>query len=209
MHVVDGSKARGYLSIRKLIENRGQVEIKLSNGHVRRARCYSLSDVRVKRLLKKWKTTGVFPSPYRQGIISDQINTLAALGVNIAWPLYKVMAGLKALMSDRVMKSGKTAWEEFVNTRRRGKKVENRKDEVGRVWLNFRALRKLPRRDKWNHPVGYKLRQMGSCIDLFWERGGQKYVRLNTHSINPISQEIANETCIPPVDTSKKTKGPI
>lgn len=209
----------GYDSYRHVLEGSGDrvVMVEGRNGELKKARRYHLPETKLKAKLKEWRETGVFPSPFTKSILGDMVTALAQLGANQCHPLFMVKARMKDIMSQphpnrwkTRVRNGITDWERFVN---KDKKTENGKDVRGRLLWAAMSLRRFAHEGSSN-PVGEKLRQMGACVDVFRvgpERNVEEcrvYLRLNTHSVNPLKDFLESEAQIPPVNFDAPTMGP-
>jgi hypothetical protein len=215
--VIKDKGLRGYLDVRPLAETRNAPKRIVVDGAEKVLRGYGLRTEKLAKKIEDWHKTGILPSPYTKGRYSDQLRALINLGVNKAHRLDEIKEEMKRLMSlkDRT-RNGITDWDRFVKTPAHGKKA---RDLDQRIYHNFREFRRLPKEGNWN-PVGFKLQQMGCCIDIFtttfWgHRGGRrvrmgviKYIRLNTHSTVPIQVEVTGLADIPDVDLRAPSLGP-
>ena len=145
--------------------------------------------------------------------------------MNRAWTLGEIKTVLRQVMTDEEhthKKTKVTKWQRF-EKRPRGKRA---KDVTERILDNFRALQRLCRKRGVN-AYGYRLKQLGCCIDIFSEpryeevvlRGGKKktqrsmikYIRLNTYSDDPKSLRVRSRESIDqvyPVNFGGVTRGP-
>jgi hypothetical protein len=127
-------------------------------------RCYHLSKEDLLSLQKRIQDSGKFISPYGSGrLYTYIIESLVSLGVNESHPFSAVFAKFKELASCETSKNetGKTMWERF--TGRSPRNAETAKDPLARIMQNIQVMQRLGGKD----PYGFKLAQLGACIDVF------------------------------------------
>lgn len=147
-------------------------------GTMIKTRKYHMTEEEMIRNRKKWekgianvdprtrkKAHKLFFNPYRKGIYYCQVQALFLLGANEWHSLAKVVKKLALYMSTIPIDSPtpiiNNAWDKFRGKAERSDAIRC-KDFVGRIQENFIFFQRLTRR----HPYGYKLKQVGSAIDI-------------------------------------------
>lgn len=135
---------------------------------------------------------GRFVSPFRRGgAYWGVVEALATLGENQRHAFRSVADKMKEIMTDistKDPKTGKTAWEKFEG--RSSKNPEKARDSEGKIIQNLEVLQRLG----GNHPYGFKLAQLGACINIFKSsESGEAgfYIELQTGiegSPNPVNE---------------------
>lgn len=137
------------------------------DGTMARVRRHHLKEEKIKEIRKQETAEGRFISPYRQGSAYGSIVTaLSLLGENQRHSFAKFWQKLMEVMSDeelRDSKTNKTPWEKFIGREQRS--TETGKSPVEKTIQNLIVLQRLG----GANPYGYKLGQLGACIDLFGE----------------------------------------
>lgn len=171
-------------------------------GGKRSVRRHHLDPKTQTELLKQMETSGQFLSPYKAfGGYWGATAALAKLGPNEFRSTAEIVKSFEAVMSDESSrdKAGRTAWERFKNKRPRSRK--NGLDWFGRILQNLTVLQRIGGDD----PYGLKLAQVGACIDLKHDEGGQTLVRLRTgipkgQPVAPLN-EIKQRNCVRSVES--------
>jgi hypothetical protein len=135
-------------------------------------RKYHLTQDELKKLQEEWKTTGIFPNPFKKhGIYFNLVQALINLGINEKHPFAKVKNEIKRIMS---VGDGITSWQEFENKKPRN--MTTSKDVNGRIIQNAIVLQRLSK----FHPCGRKIQELGACIDIFQDTSGLPEFMLHT-----------------------------
>lgn len=169
-------------------------------------RNYALGEARLTDVLSQWWKTCAWVSPYSRGVRTDHLMALAGLGLNEAHFLGAVKRRLREIMGE-----GDWAWFD-------GREVKGKKRDTtdGRIVQNFRSFRRLCV-NGGQAAYGKKLSQLGCCVDIFYIETGPKvsrrghpdiYLRLNTHSVEPLLLHLSSVSEIPEVDRSRPSLGP-
>lgn len=169
----------------------------------KKARNHKLAEDKVAFRLRVWHETGRFVSPYCRGVRTAHLEALVELGINEAWSDASCMKKVKEIL-ERVTIGGVTAWDRWLS---RSPTTATGPALLERVFDNYKSFRKLCCRGGTN-PYGWKLLQMGCCVDFFRDEQSVRYIRLNQYSIRPVSLRVVSKLDIPPVDRTGHTLGP-
>jgi hypothetical protein len=137
---------------------------------------------------------GRFISPYGANrLYSFIIDSLVALGTGKPHPVSIVYKKFQEITSKpETIKVGKTAWQRF--SERPCRNVETGRDDFTRFLQNVEVLQRLG----GNHPYGFKLAQVGACIDIVVDANRQVKIQLRTG--------IADGDPVQPLNTNRKRK---
>lgn len=175
------------LSARKAVVNgRG--------GESRVPRKYHLKADKLVEIRRQMQDSGRFISPYGANrLYSFIIDSLVALGTGKPHPVSVVYKKFQEIASKpETTKAGKTAWQRFVE--RPCRNAETGRDDFTRFLQNIEVLQRLG----GNHPYGFKLAQVGACIDIVVDATRQVKVQLRTG--------IADGDPVQPLNTNRKRK---
>lgn len=135
------------------------------DGTMARVRRHHLKDERITELRQQSAAEGRFISPYRQGSAYGSIVTaLSLLGENQEHEFPVFWRKLMEVMDDEALKdikTGMTPWAKFMGREQRSSTTG--KTPVEKTIQNLTVLQRLG----GANPYGYKLAQMGACIDMF------------------------------------------
>ena len=128
----------------------------------------------------------VFFNPFRgSGIYFGCVQSLYLLGSNKWHEQNMVINKIADVMSKIESRKGISSWQKFSGRLPRekgGKTALTAKDDIGRIHQNYRVIQRLG----GLNPCGYKLFQVGSCIDIKRVKDGRWFYRLNTISTEPL-----------------------
>jgi len=149
-------------------------------------RKYHLSDQELDQLKEEKEKTGKFPNPYkRNGVYRSLIQALINLGEDKSHRFIDVKNEMKQIMSNQQNKDGENLWDIFYNKQSKSKSNLSQWDVNTRIEHTAKILQRLG----GLHPYGYKLKQLGACIDLLPSTDPllkNKYnIRLNTGFPDP------------------------
>lgn len=171
---------------KKVVNGRG--------GEHKAPRKYHLKAEKLIELRRKMAEVGHFVSPYGANrLYSFIIDSLVILGIGKPHPISVVYKKFQEVASKpETMKNGKTAWQRFIE--RECRNADTGRDEFTRFIQNIEVLQRLG----GNNPYGFKLAQVGACIDIVVDVSGQVKVQLRTG--------IADGDPVHPLNTNRKRK---
>ena len=141
-----------------------------------------------------FRSTGVFQAPGKgHGKYRCQIQALADLGPNEFHPFNAVKAQVKLIMKAFQTAKGVNAWDAFAKP---AVATEQSKDINGKIVQNYKVLQRLT----GQHPYGFKLAQLFSCIDIKNDDKGMPMFRLNT--------TFKSQDSVTPLDETKRVRKP-
>lgn len=145
-------------------------------GELRVPRRYHLKADKLIALRNQMKESGHFISPYGANrLYTFIIEALSELGTNkphacnVVWEKFKEVASRPG-----TTKAGKTAWERF--SERPSRSATTGLDDFSRFLQNLEVLQRLG----GDHPYGFKLSQVGACIDILMDIETGMKVQLRT-----------------------------
>jgi len=156
-------------------------KVAIGRGGERRIlrRYHLLPDEQV-RLLREMQEKNKFISPYGAArLYTYIIDALSTLGAGKSHKVSAVYAKFRELASNESTKNaeGKTLWDRFYN-----KPVRNEttgREALGRFIQNVEVIQRLG----GDHPYGFKLAQVGACIDVLVDGKGEILLQLRTNII--------------------------
>lgn len=173
---------------------RDRTPIARKNGEFKVLRRYHLLRKRVEELQSEIKRTNRFVSPYGANrLYSMVINSIVESGENIDHPVSVVFGKFRELMSDpSTIRNNQTAWDRFNQKTPRNENTHL--TAFPRYIYNLEVLQRLG----GDHPYGFKLAQLGACIDINFDAAGMILVKLRTG--------IPNGAEVRPINSTRKRK---
>ena len=157
------------------ISNRGAI-VKGRGGKQQVVRMHHLLTSKLVSLENEIRASGRFVNPYGHNRLYGMIvNSLIACGENIEHTVGIVFNMFKKIASDpSTLQGSKTMWDRYSE---RAPRNENRHLEAfPRFLYNVEILQRLG----GDHPWGFKLAQLGACIDVLKNAEGMILLRLRT-----------------------------
>jgi len=163
-------------------------------GESKVPRKYHLKADKLVELRRQIQDAGHFISPYGANrLYSFIIDALVLLGTGKPHPVSVVYKKFQEVASKpETIKHGMTAWERFIE--RPCRNPDTGRDDFTRFLQNIEVLQRLG----GNHPYGFKLAQIGACIDIVVDANRQVKVQLRTG--------IADGDPVHPLNTNRKRK---
>lgn len=162
------------------------------SGELRVPRRYHLKVDKLISLRNQMKETGRFISPYGANrLYTFIVEALVELGVNKPHACNEVWDKFKEVASrPETVKAGKTAWERF--SERPCRNTATGLDDFSRFLQNLEVLQRIG----GNAPYGFKLSQVGACIDILMDIETGMKVQLRTG--------IADDEPVKPINMNRK-----
>jgi hypothetical protein len=136
--------------------------LKTNRGNLRKPRKYHMTEVKLKELIEENQKENRLPNPFRWGgLYWGFIEALISLGENKKHSFADVKNKMKEALEKIPSKKETNKWEEF--SLKLPKDSGMAKDLNGRIFQNAEMLQRLTGLD----PYGYRLLQVGMCIDIF------------------------------------------
>lgn len=148
---------------------------------------YVIEKEEIEKLMDIWEFSKEMPNPYKvNGIYHSFVQSLINLGINKKHSFIKVKEEFRNILLNIFCKNGMNKWNIFVSNK---KDIRHCKDQNGKIEDVAKSLQRID----GENPIGEKLKQMNSCIDILIGEKGLPYYRLNTLFKNQSEVKPINE----------------